>query len=102
MFRTLRAANMDTDASGTETTSNEEAVPGKTGRPPPIIQTSTINLIQLQKELKFVVKGNFEFHSTRNGTRVITRRMADFKFVKFHFDAHNLSYYSFYTKSKKL
>jgi hypothetical protein len=50
---------MYTDAFGTEANSNEEAVPGKTGRPPPIILTSTTNLIQLQKELKIVVKENF-------------------------------------------
>jgi hypothetical protein len=43
---------MDTDASGTEATSNEEAVPGKTGGPPPVILTSTTNLIQLQKQRK--------------------------------------------------
>jgi hypothetical protein len=55
-FAPLKAADTDTDASGTEANSNEEAVPGKTGRPPPIILTSTTNLIQLQKELKIVVK----------------------------------------------
>jgi hypothetical protein len=76
---------MDTDASGTEANSNEETLPGKTGRPPPIILTSTTNLIQLQKELKIVVKENFEFRSTTNGTRVITRSMADFQSVKSHF-----------------
>jgi hypothetical protein len=60
LFRTpLRAANMDTESSGTKATSNEEAVPGKTDRPPPIILTSTANLIQLQKQLKSVVKENF-------------------------------------------
>jgi hypothetical protein len=42
---------MDTDASGTEATSEEEAVPGKTGRPPPVILKSTTNMIQLQKQL---------------------------------------------------
>jgi hypothetical protein len=47
---------MDTDASDTETTSNKETVPGKTGRPPAIILTSTTYLIQLQKKLKSVVK----------------------------------------------
>jgi hypothetical protein len=86
---------MDTYASGTEANSNEEAVPGKTGRPPPIMLTSTTNLIQLQKELKIVVKENFEFRSTRNGTRVITRSTADFYSVISHFDAHNLSYNSY-------
>jgi hypothetical protein len=40
---------MDTEVSGAEVNSNEEAVPGKTGRPPPIILTSTTNLIHLQK-----------------------------------------------------
>jgi hypothetical protein len=80
-FTPLKAADMGTDASDTEANSNEEAVPGKTGRPPPIILTSTTNLIQLQKQLKIVVKENFEFRSTRNGTRVITRSMADFQSV---------------------
>jgi hypothetical protein len=79
---------MDTDASGTEATSNEEEVPGKSSRPPPIILTSTTNLIQLQNQLKNVVKENFEFRSTRNGTRVITRDMADFQSVKSHFAAN--------------
>jgi hypothetical protein len=37
-FAPIRTADMDTDASGTEATSNEEALPGKTGRPPPITQ----------------------------------------------------------------
>jgi hypothetical protein len=92
---------MDTDASGTEATSNEEAVPGKTGTLPPIILTSTTNLIQLQKQQKIVIKENFEFRSTRNGTRVIARAMADFKSVKSHFDANNQPYYSFYPKSEE-
>jgi hypothetical protein len=81
-FIPLRAADMDTDASGTEAISNEESVPRKTGRLPPIILTSFSNLIQLQKELQSVVKENFEFHNTRNGTRVITRGIADFQFVR--------------------
>jgi predicted component of type VI protein secretion system len=88
---TLRAADMDTDASDTEATSNEEAVPGKTGRPPPIILMSTANLIQLQKQLQSVFKENVDLRSTRNGTRVITRSMADIKSVQSHFDTNNLS-----------
>jgi hypothetical protein len=55
-FVPLRTADMHTDPSGTEITLNEEAVPGKTGRPHPIILTSTTNLIRLQKQLKIVVK----------------------------------------------
>jgi hypothetical protein len=56
---------MDTDASGTEATSNEEAVPGKTGMPPPVILTSTTNLIPFQKQLQSVVKENLESESSR-------------------------------------
>jgi hypothetical protein len=92
---------MDTDTSGTEATSNEDAVPGTTGRPPPIITTSSTNLIQLQKQLKSVVGQNLELRSTRNGTRYITRGMAGFQSVKSHFDANNVSYYSFCPKSEK-
>jgi hypothetical protein len=55
----------------------------------------------LQKELKIVVKENFEFRSTRNGTRVIKRSIGEFQSVKSHFDAHNFAYYSFYPKSEK-
>jgi hypothetical protein len=100
-FAPLRAADMYPDSSGTEATSNEEAVPGNTGRPPPIILTSTTNQIQLAKQLQNVIKGNFEFRNTSNGTRVITRSMADFQSVKSHFDTSNLSYYSLYPKSEK-
>jgi hypothetical protein len=59
-------ADMDTDATTTETTATEEAVPSKTGRPPPIILTFATNLIQLQKQLKGFVTENFEFRSTQN------------------------------------
>jgi hypothetical protein len=47
-----------------------------------------------------VVSENFEFGSTRNGTRVIMRSMVDFQSIKSHFDSQNLSYYSF-PKSEK-
>jgi hypothetical protein len=92
---------MDTDSSGTKATSKEEAVPGKASRPPPVILTSTTILIHLRKKLRSVVKENIEFCSTRNGTRVITRGMADFQSVKSHFDTNNLSSYTFYPKSEK-
>jgi hypothetical protein len=49
-----------------------------------------------------VVSEKFEFRSTRNGTRVITRSMANFQSVNSHFDSQNLSYYSFFPKSEKL
>jgi hypothetical protein len=45
----------------------------KSGRPPPIILTSTVNLIHLQKQVKSLVQQYFEFRTTRNGTKIITR-----------------------------
>jgi hypothetical protein len=91
---------MDTDFANTEVSPHEATAPAKTGRPPPIVPASAVKLILLQKQLKTVVSENFEFRSTRNGTRVITRNMADFQSVKSHFDSQNLSYYSF-PKSQK-
>jgi hypothetical protein len=73
---------MDTEASDTEESPQEEATPGKTGRPPPIVITATVNLLQLQKLIKSVVKENFEFRNTRNGTKVITKTLGDFAAVK--------------------
>jgi hypothetical protein len=61
---------------------HEVAVPDKTGRPPPIVLISKTNLIQLQRQPKGVVEDNFEFRSTKNGTRTITKTMADFSAVK--------------------
>jgi hypothetical protein len=100
-FAPLRTTTMDTDSSVTEATTPEEAVPGKAGGPPPIILTSDTNLIQLQRQLKTVAKGDFEFRNTKNGTRVITKSMTDFEAVKSFFSAQNLSYYSFFPKSEK-
>jgi hypothetical protein len=86
---------MDTDPTGADVTTPEEVVPGKAGRPPPIILTSQTNLIQLQRKLKNVVQGDFEFRSTRNETKVITKSMADFEADKSYLSNNNLSYYSF-------
>jgi hypothetical protein len=97
----LRTTDMDSDSYGTETNPQEEAVPVNTCRPPPIVPTSVTNLIQLQKQLKSVVKEDFEFRTTRNGTRVIRRGMVGFLAVKFHFEKNNLSYFTFNPKSEK-
>jgi hypothetical protein len=92
---------MDTDSSGAEATTPEKAVPDKAGRPPTIILTSTTNLIQLQRQMKNVAKGDFEFRNTKNGTRVMTKSMTNFETVKSFFSTQNLSYYSFFPKSQK-
>jgi hypothetical protein len=91
-FAPLQVSDMDMDSANTEATPRDAAAPAKTGRPPPKILTSAVNLILLQKQLKGVVSENFEFRSTRNGIRVITRSMADFQSVKSQFDSQNLSY----------
>jgi hypothetical protein len=67
----------------------------------PITLTSATNLIQLQKQLKNVVKEDFEFRNTRKGIRVIIRGMADFLAIKSHFEGNNLSFFTFYPKSEK-
>jgi hypothetical protein len=92
---------MDTDTSGTEAMSHEETAPGKTDRPPPLMLTSASNLIRLQKQLKGAVKESFEFRSTRNGTRIVTKTMAGFLAVKSYIENNNIAYFTFYPKSLK-
>jgi hypothetical protein len=75
--------------------------PSRTGRPPPIVITATTNLLQLQKAVKRVVKDNFEFRSTRIGTKVITKTLADFAAVKSHLESQSLSFFTFFPKSQK-
>jgi hypothetical protein len=100
-FAPLRTASMDNEASDTEESPQEEATPGKTGRPPPIVITATVNLLQLQKHIKSVVKDNFEIRNSRNGTRVITKTLGDCAEVKSYLETNNLHYFSFYPKPIK-
>jgi hypothetical protein len=79
----------------------EEAVPDKTSRHPPIVLTSTTNLTQLRKLLKDMIKEKFEFRSTRNRTRIITKDMADFSAFRSNFENNNLSLFMFYPKSEE-
>jgi hypothetical protein len=55
----------------------------------------------MQKRLKSVTKIDFELRSTKNGTRVVTKEMADFSAIKLHFDTQNLQYFTFYPKFQK-
>jgi hypothetical protein len=75
-FAPLRTNNMDTDAPDTESTATEKAVEEILGRLPPIVLTYASNLIQLQKQ------DMFEFHSIKNGTRVVTKNMVDYQSAK--------------------
>jgi hypothetical protein len=95
---------MDTGSSSTETTRQETATTAtaeKTGRPPPVILPSTVNLIQLQKQPKNALKEVFEFRTTRNGRRIDTRGMVDFLGVKSHLENHNLAFFTYFPKSEK-
>jgi hypothetical protein len=73
IFAPLRS---DTDVESTlvedtsETPNSEAQQPSssKAGSPPPIVLTSTTNLVTLQKHIKDIVTGNFEFRNTRSGT----------------------------------
>jgi hypothetical protein len=60
-FDPFRAAEMETNPSNTEGSPREDPAVVKAGRPPPIFLSSTVNLIDLQKELKNVVA---EAHET--------------------------------------
>jgi hypothetical protein len=79
----------------------ERTQPPRTERPPPIVLAAVTNLIQLQKHTQRIVKGTFEFRSTRNRTNVVTREVADFTAIKTFFDNSKLSYYTFFPKSEK-
>jgi hypothetical protein len=85
-FAPLRTAGMEPDSTEdsdrTDGNQQQQLPSSQTGRPPPIKLTSATNLIQLQKQLKGFVKGSFEFRSTRNGTRVVTKEIADFSAIK--------------------
>jgi hypothetical protein len=100
-FAPLRTTNTDNDAPVTESKSTEAEATGKSGRPPQIILMSAANLIQLQKQLKGVAKRSFEFHNTKNRTRVVTKDMVDYQAVKTFFNDHTLFYYTFYPKAEK-
>jgi hypothetical protein len=86
----LRTTEMDTETTGAENTLPEQESPKNLGRPPPIVMTSTTNLIHLQSDLKELVKGAYEFRNTRNGTRIITKEMADYSAMKSYLEKNNL------------
>jgi hypothetical protein len=54
----LRTTDMDMKATGAENTLPES------GGPPPIMTTSTTNVIRLQRDLRDQVKGEYEFQNS--------------------------------------
>jgi hypothetical protein len=102
IFAPLRTSGMDVVEETTDKPDTEQQPStSKTGRPPPIVLTSTTNLMQLQRQVKNIVTGSFVFRNTRSGTRIVTKEMADFSAIKKHLETHNLSYFTFFPKSEK-
>jgi hypothetical protein len=71
------------------------------GRPPPIILTSEVNILSLQKDLKAVVTGEFFFRNTAFGTRITNKSMADYKIIQNLLSHKGLPFFTFYTKGDK-
>jgi hypothetical protein len=81
----------------TEDTNKQQQPPNsQRGRPPPIILTATVTLMQLQRQLKGIVKGSFEFRNIRNGTRIVSKEMADYSAIKEYLSSQTLNYFTFY------
>jgi predicted Zn-ribbon and HTH transcriptional regulator len=106
-FAPLRTAEMEVEHAPVENTSddpeNEPQQPAanKAGRPPPIVLTTATILMQLQKRIKDIVTGKFEFRNTRSGTRIVTKVMVDFITIRKHLENNNLFYFTFLPKSEK-
>jgi hypothetical protein len=92
---------MELEGTKEDTNDGDQGTTSQAGRPPPIILTSAMNLLQFQKSIKGIVKGSFEFRSTKHGTRVLTREMADFSAIKSFFLSKKFSFYTYFPKSQK-
>jgi hypothetical protein len=99
MRSTEKVADHGDDADITKR-QQHQAPSSQAGRLLPVVLTSQVNLIKLQRQLKGLLKGNFAFRHTRNGTRVVTKKMADFSAICSHFESNNLPYFTFYPKSQ--
>jgi hypothetical protein len=51
-------------------------------------------------ERKGIFMGSFEFRNTKNGTRVLTKEMADFSDLKASFLSKKFSFYAFFPQSQ--
>jgi hypothetical protein len=64
--------------------------------------TSATSLIRLQSDLKEHVKGEYEFRNTRNGTRFITKEMADYSAMISYLEKNNVQYFTFSNSEKPI
>jgi hypothetical protein len=88
----------DEDRSGQQ---GQQAPTNKAGRPPPIVLTSKINFIALQKEIKPTVTESFAFRNTRTGTKIMSKEMTDYSAIRQYLEAKHLNYYTFFPESEK-
>jgi hypothetical protein len=93
-------ADRGDDADDSTEGQQQQAPSTQSCRPPPIVLSFQVNLTQLQRQLKGLLKGNFEYRSTRNGTRVGAKEMAYFSTIRSHFKSSNLPYFT-YPKSQR-
>jgi hypothetical protein len=63
--------------------------------------TSTTNFIQLQRNLREQVKGEYKFQNTQNGTCIITKETADYAAMKSYLQKNDLHYFTFSPNSEK-
>jgi hypothetical protein len=105
-FVPLRSTEMEADHGNDVDDSTkgqqQQALSSQAGRLPPIILTSQVSLIQLQRQLKDLLKGSFEFRSSSssNRTRIVMKEVADFSAIYPHFKGNNLPYFTFCPKSR--
>jgi hypothetical protein len=93
-FAPLRSIEMAVDhgddADGATERQQHQEPSNQAGRPPPVVLTSQVNLIQLQRLLKGLLKGSFEFHNIRSGITVFMKEMVDFSAIRSHFESNKL------------
>jgi hypothetical protein len=98
-FAPRRAVPMEGVEMCGETPSSDNSL--DKGRPPPIVLTSEVNLLSLQKDLKAVVTGELFFRNTVSSTRITTKSKADYKTIQNLLGQKGLPFFTFCTKGDK-
>jgi hypothetical protein len=90
-----------THRSPAEQDNPQEETSTTSGRAPPLVLNSSVNLFNIQEDVNEIGNGNFEFRSTHNGTRRTTQAMADYSAVRAHLEAKILNLFILFPKSEK-
>jgi hypothetical protein len=70
-------------------------------RPPSVIIIAQINPLRFQAEIKASTKGSFELRNARNGTRILTKEIADCLAIKKQLEEKKIPSHTFHPKSVK-